>query len=115
MPAATPGIGSSPRRTASARCGTNPRTETSVPKRSGIPAALGAKLAHPDRIVVATVGDGSHLFANPAACHHAAEALGLPVLVVVMNNGLWNAVDKTTRLVYPDGFDARTNEMPLTS
>ena len=81
----------------------------------GVPAALGAKLAHPDRLVVATVGDGSHLFANPAACHHAAEALGLPVLVVVMNNGLWNAVDKTTRLVYPDGFAARTNEMPLTS
>ena len=25
----------------------------------GLPAALGAKLAHPDRTVVATVGDGS--------------------------------------------------------
>jgi acetolactate synthase-1/2/3 large subunit len=81
----------------------------------GVPAALGAKLAHPDRTVVATVGDGSHLFANPAACHQAAEALGLPVMIVVMNNGMWNAVDKTTRLVYPDGFAARANEMPLTS
>lgn len=81
----------------------------------GLPAALGAKLAHPDRTVVATVGDGSHLFANPPACHQVAEALGLPVLVLVLNNGRWNAVDKTTRLVYPDGHAARANEMPLTS
>jgi acetolactate synthase-1/2/3 large subunit len=44
-----------------------------------------------------------------------AEALGLPILMVVMNNGVWNAVDKTTRLVYPDGFAARANVMPLTS
>jgi len=81
----------------------------------GLPAALGAKLAHPDRLVVATVGDGSHIFANPVACHQAAEALELPILTVVLNNGMWNAVHKTTRMVYPDGFAARANEMPLTS
>ena len=81
----------------------------------GVPAALGIKLARPDRTVVATVGDGSYLFANPPACHQAAEALDLPILTVVMNNGVWNAVDKTTRLVYPDGSAARANAMPLTS
>jgi acetolactate synthase-1/2/3 large subunit len=81
----------------------------------GLPAALGAKLAQPERTVVATVGDGSYLFANPVACHQAAEALDLLVLTVVMNNGRWNAVDKTTRLVYPDGHAARANRMPLTS
>ena len=67
----------------------------------GVPAALGAKLAHPDRTVVATVGDGSYLFANPVACHQLAEALDLPILTVVLNNGMWNAVHKTTRMVYP--------------
>lgn len=81
----------------------------------GVPAALGAKLAHPDGTVVATVGDGSHIFANPVACHQAAEALDLPILTVVLNNGMWNAVHRTTRMVYPDGFAARANEMPLTS
>ncbi|MFO1037708.1 MAG: thiamine pyrophosphate-requiring protein [Geminicoccaceae bacterium] len=81
----------------------------------GLPAALGIKLAHPERTVVATVGDGSYLFANPPACHQLAEALDLPVLTIVMNNGVWNAVHKTTRMVYPDGFSARANEMPLTS
>ena len=81
----------------------------------GLPAALGAKLAHPDRTVVATVGDGSYLFANPPACHHVSEALGLPILTVVMNNGRYNAVHKTTTMVYPTGHAARANEMPLTS
>jgi acetolactate synthase I/II/III large subunit len=81
----------------------------------GLPAALGAQLAHPDRTVVATVGDGSYLFANPPACHQIAEALGLPVLTVVLNNGRYNAVHKTTRMVYPDGHAARANAMPLTS
>jgi acetolactate synthase-1/2/3 large subunit len=81
----------------------------------GLPAALGAQLARPDRLVVATVGDGSYLFANPVACHQVAEALGLPLLTVVLNNGMWNAVHKTTRMVYPDGHAARANIMPLTS
>ena len=45
-----------------------------------------------DRTVVATVGDGSYLFANPVACHQVAEALDLPILTVVINNGVWNAV-----------------------
>ena len=81
----------------------------------GLPAALGAQLAHPDRIVVASVGDGSYLFANPPACHQVAAAQGLPVLTVVFNNGLYNAVHKTTRMVYPTGHAARANAMPFTS
>ncbi|MEK0082809.1 thiamine pyrophosphate-requiring protein [Benzoatithermus flavus] len=81
----------------------------------GLPAALGAQLARPERVVVATVGDGSYLFANPVACHQVAEALRLPVLTVILNNGMWNAVHKTTRMVYPDGHAARANAMPLTS
>ena len=81
----------------------------------GMPAALGAKLAHPQRTVVATVGDGSYLFANPVACHQVAEAADLPILTIVMNNGMWNAVHKTTRMVYPDGHAAHSNAMPLTS
>ena len=81
----------------------------------GLPAALGAKLALPDRLVIAAVGDGSYMFANPVACHQVSEALGLPVLTVVFNNSVWNAVRKTTRAVYPDGFASRSNRMPLSS
>ncbi|MGH6900852.1 MAG: thiamine pyrophosphate-dependent enzyme, partial [Geminicoccaceae bacterium] len=81
----------------------------------GLPAALGAKLAWRDRLVIAAIGDGSYMFANPVACHQVGEALELPVLTVVFNNGIWNAVRKSTEAVYPDGHAVRANRMPLTS
>jgi acetolactate synthase-1/2/3 large subunit len=81
----------------------------------GLPAALGAKLARPDRLVIACVGDGSYIFANPVACHQTAAALRLPVLTVVFNNEVWNAVRKSTRAVYPTGHATAANEMPLSS
>jgi acetolactate synthase-1/2/3 large subunit len=55
----------------------------------GFGAALGAKLAAPERLVVATLGDGAYVFNNPTACHWVAEAHGLPVLVIVFNNGMY--------------------------
>ena len=81
----------------------------------GLPAALGAKLARPDRLAVACVGDGSYMFANPVACHQASAGLGLPVLTLVFNNGIYNAVRRAALSVYPDGHASRTNVMPLTS
>jgi acetolactate synthase-1/2/3 large subunit len=68
-----------------------------------LPAALGARHARPDRTVVATVGDGAYMFANPAACHHAAAKHNLPVLTIVANNSSWGAVDYATQAVYPEG------------
>lgn len=81
----------------------------------GMPAALGAKLAQPDRTVAAVIGDGSYIFANPVACHQMAEALGLPILTVVKNNGMWNAVRRSVVGAYPQGAAAQMNRMPLTS
>ncbi len=79
------------------------------------PAAMGMQLADPDRLVVATMGDGSYIFANPAACHQIAEALRLPVLLIILNNREWGAVRQSVLGLYPDGYAARSNAMPLTS
>ncbi|CUA87687.1 Acetolactate synthase large subunit or other thiamine pyrophosphate-requiring enzyme [Chelatococcus sambhunathii] len=79
------------------------------------PCALGAQLAEPDRICVATMGDGSYMFANPTVCHQIAEALALPVLVIVLNNEEWGAVRASVAGLYPGGHAARANEMPLTA
>jgi acetolactate synthase I/II/III large subunit len=79
------------------------------------PAALGMQLAQPDRLVVATMGDGSYIFSNPTACHQIAEALQLPLLVLVLNNTEWAAVRRSVLDVYPDGYAARSNAMPLIS
>jgi acetolactate synthase-1/2/3 large subunit len=66
-------------------------------------AALGIQLAHPGRVVVQVVGDGSHYFGNPAAFHGLAEQMGLPVLSVVLDNTGWGAVKAATLRVYPHG------------
>jgi acetolactate synthase-1/2/3 large subunit len=76
-------------------------------------AALGAKLAAPDQMVIAVLGDGSHLFGNPVALHHASAVHKLPVLFVVMNNAMWGAVRRATLGMYPEGEAARSNKPPL--
>jgi acetolactate synthase-1/2/3 large subunit len=81
----------------------------------GFPAALGAKIADPKRQVVATVGDGCYIFANPVACHQIAEAMKLPILIVVMNNGIWNAVRRAALAVYPKGEASKQQLLPITS
>ncbi|HZU88758.1 MAG TPA: thiamine pyrophosphate-requiring protein [Stellaceae bacterium] len=76
-------------------------------------AALGVKLAHPERPVIAVLGDGSHLFGNPVAVHHAAAAHRLPVLFVIMNNSMWGAVRRAVEGMYPEGEALRSNKPPL--
>jgi acetolactate synthase-1/2/3 large subunit len=78
-------------------------------------AAVGAKLADPDRLVIWATGDGSYVFSNPLAVHHAAASLGLGLITVVADNRVWNAVRRSTIAVYPDGRAAASETMPLSS
>jgi acetolactate synthase-1/2/3 large subunit len=75
----------------------------------GLGAAIGAKLAAPDRLVIATLGDGAYLFANPVAGHHAAKVHDLPILTVIFNNAMWNAVRRSTLAMYPGGRTEKSN------
>jgi acetolactate synthase-1/2/3 large subunit len=79
----------------------------------GAGAALGVKLAEPDRQVIAVLGDGSYLFANPVAVHHASTMHRLPVLFIVVNNAMWGAVRRATLGMYPQGEAARSNRPPF--
>jgi acetolactate synthase-1/2/3 large subunit len=76
----------------------------------GAGAALGAKLARPGHPVMAVLGDGAYMFGNPAAVHHASALHDLPVLFVVMNNGMWGAVERSTRAMYPGGLAVKSND-----
>ena len=80
-----------------------------------MPAAFGAQLADRRRLSVAVTGDGSYIFANPVACHQIGEAMELPVLTIIKNNGMWNAVRRSVVNAYPEGAAASANQMPLTS
>jgi acetolactate synthase-1/2/3 large subunit len=79
----------------------------------GVPAALGVKSAAPGRPVVAAAGDGAYVFANPAACHHAASSQRLPVLFAVYNNGRWGAVESSAQQVYPELKAGQATALPL--
>jgi acetolactate synthase-1/2/3 large subunit len=79
-----------------------------------LPCAMGIKLADPERLVVATMGDGSYMFANPVACHQAAEAHDIAVLTIVLNNGGYRAVHHAVLGLYPSGYASKGDAVPLT-
>ena len=79
----------------------------------GMGAALGIKLASPDRTVICAIGDGAYMFGNPTAAHYVSEAMRLPVLFIVANNARWAAVHRSTLATYPKGFAAQTKEPPF--
>ena len=81
----------------------------------GLPCAMGIKLADPDRLVVASVGDGSYLFANPVAAHHVAEVHSIAVLTVIVNNAGYAAVQQSVTGLYPTGYAAKADAIPLTT
>ena len=69
----------------------------------GFGAALGAKLASPDSLVVSTQGDGSYMFANPTVGHWVSSAHKLPILTIVFNNSRYGAVRRATLSMFKDG------------
>jgi benzoylformate decarboxylase len=69
----------------------------------GVPAALGIKLAQPERPVVALVGDGSALYSHQALWTAAHE--GLAVVVVVINNASYRILKQRIRAL--KGFAAQ--------
>jgi acetolactate synthase-1/2/3 large subunit len=79
----------------------------------GMGAALGAKLACPEKTVVCALGDGSYMFGNPSAAHYVSEAMHLPVLFVIANNARWAAVHRSTLSTYPKGHASGMKEPPF--
>lgn len=73
-------------------------------------AALGAKLAKPERRVVQVVGDGSYHFSAPTAVYAVAQQYRLPIFTVVLDNGGWQAVKESVLRVYPDGQAAQADQ-----
>jgi acetolactate synthase-1/2/3 large subunit len=79
----------------------------------GVGGALGVRLGAPDKTVISVVGDGTYVFSVPSACHMVAAMHDLPILIVVCNNGGWNATQMATRGVHPQGWAVRTENFPF--
>jgi acetolactate synthase-1/2/3 large subunit len=56
------------------------------------PRGIGIKMAAPDKMVIASGGDGSTIFANPEAALWTSMKYGAPILYIVNNNNRYGAV-----------------------
>ena len=64
----------------------------------GLPAAMGAQFANPDKLVFAIVGDGGFQMSIPELATISGN--GLPVKIVVMNNGYLGMVRQWQTMFY---------------
>ena len=71
---------------------------------------VGAKLACPERTVVALVGDGTFLFSVPSSAHWVARRYGTPALTVIYDNRGWKAPKQSTLGVHPSGAAAMADD-----
>ncbi len=76
-------------------------------------AAIGAKLAAPDKTVVAVTGDGSYMFSVPASVHWMARHYQAPFLHIVLNNRGWKAPRFSALAVHPAGYAANAADLDL--
>jgi len=74
-------------------------------------AALGMKLAAPEKTVIAVGGDGSYMFSQPATVHWMSRHCAAPFLTVVLNNRGWRAPRYSALSLYPDGYAAKANSI----
>ena len=54
------------------------------------------------------------MFGNPLPFHYVGRAESLPTLTIIANNQSWHAVRASTLDVFPGGYAAKANVMPLT-
>ena len=72
----------------------------------GLPAAIAAKLCHPDRAVVALAGDGCFQMTGQELA--TAVQFGLPIIVIVANNGMLGTIRMHQERRYPGRVTATT-------
>jgi len=66
----------------------------------GLPAALAAKVVHPQRTVVAVAGDGDFLMTGQELATAVQHRLG--VIVLVVNNGMYGTIRMHQERAYPN-------------
>jgi acetolactate synthase-1/2/3 large subunit len=65
----------------------------------GLPAAVGAKRLHPDRLVICFAGDGCFLMNGQEFA--TAVQYGLPIIVVLVDNGMYGTIRMHQEREYP--------------
>ncbi|CAI7655532.1 unnamed protein product [Penicillium discolor] len=76
-------------------------------------AALGVKLGKPGSFICAIVGDGVYLFSQMESVYWIARRYDIPFLLIVLNNGGWNAPKVSALLVHQNGLSSKSNRRDL--
>ena len=77
----------------------------------GLPAAVAAKLARPDRVVVAVAGDGCFMMTAQELA--TAVQYGLAVTVIVVDNGMYGTIRMHQERAYPGRVSAPASSIPI--
>jgi acetolactate synthase I/II/III large subunit len=77
-------------------------------------AAIGAKLALPNHLVVVLTGDGSYMFSQPSTVHWIAGKYKTPFLTVIFNNRGWRAPKFSMLAQYSQGYASQADEIGVT-
>ena len=72
----------------------------------GLPSAIGAQFARPDKLVFSIVGDGGFQMSIPELA--TIVSYGLPIKIIVMNNGYLGMVRQWQTLFYNNRLNAVT-------
>jgi acetolactate synthase-1/2/3 large subunit len=67
-------------------------------------AALGVKLARPDKHVIAVTGDGFYMFSTANAALLAGKSYGAPFTIVIYQNGAYSTGTLQVSTMYPESY-----------
>lgn len=75
-----------------------------------VPAAVAAKIAHPDRTVIAFTGDGDFLMTGQELATAARQ--NAPIIVILINNGMYGTIRMHQETRFPGRVSATTLSNP---
>jgi acetolactate synthase I/II/III large subunit len=74
-------------------------------------AAIGVKLARPDKTVVCLTGDGSYMFSVPSSVHWIARQYQTPFLQIVYDNRGWRSPKLSALAIHQAGYTGRGDDL----
>ena len=79
---------------------------------TGLPMALGVKLARPNDVVVCVIGDGAFNYNPIPACLGLAQQYNVPVLMIICNNEGYVSQEWNLYKYFPSGY-ALARQQPI--
>jgi acetolactate synthase-1/2/3 large subunit len=75
---------------------------------TGIPTALGVKLAEPNKVVTCIIGDGAFNYNPVPACLGLSQQYKLPILIIICNNQGFASQAWNIEKYFPEGWAIKT-------